>query len=127
MFKEYNFFKGYFRSSKKYNKNFKKTKFFFNSLLLDLEKKLIPLLGSYEKNYELNFSKKMVKHFSKYENIIIIGMGGSILGTKSIYSFFLQLVVVLGGQNWPVIERAVDPFNRDKKDLSSNSALDYYM
>ena len=30
----------------------------------------------------------MVKKFSKYKNIIIIGMGGSILGTKSIYSFF---------------------------------------
>jgi len=29
----------------------------------------------------------MIKKFSNYKNIIIIGMGGSILGTKSIYSF----------------------------------------
>ena len=87
MFKEYNFFKGYFKNSKKYNINIKKTKLFFNSLLSDIDNNLIPLLESYEKNYELSFSKKMVKHFSKYENIIIIGMGGSILGTKSIYSF----------------------------------------
>ena len=28
-----------------------------------------------------------VRKFSKYKNIVIIGMGGSILGTKSIYSF----------------------------------------
>jgi len=31
--------------------------------------------------------KEVVKKFSKYKNIVIIGMGGSILGTKSIYSF----------------------------------------
>ncbi len=92
MFKEYNFFKGYFNNSRKYNINIKKTKFFFNSLLSDIENNSIPLLKSYEKNYELNFSKKMVKHFSKYENIIILGMGGSILGTKSIYAFLKKKI-----------------------------------
>ena len=33
-----------------------------------------------------------VKKFSKYKNIVVIGMGGSILGTKSIYSFFKEKI-----------------------------------
>jgi len=34
----------------------------------------------------------MLNKYSKYKNIIIIGMGGSILGTKSIYSFLKQKI-----------------------------------
>ena len=82
-----NFFKNYFISSSKYKKNIKKTKKIFNSFLIDLENNQIPLLNSYEKNYEFGFSMATVRKFSKYKNIVIIGMGGSILGTKSIYSF----------------------------------------
>ena len=87
MLKEDNFFRNYFASSSKYKKNLKKTKKLFNSFLLDLTNNEIPLLDSYEKNYEFDFSKTTIKKFSKYKNIFIIGMGGSILGTKSIYSF----------------------------------------
>ena len=53
---------------------------------------LTPLLDSYEKNYEFDFSKATIRKFSKYKNIIIIGMGGSILGTKSIYSYLEKKV-----------------------------------
>jgi len=87
MLKKDNFFKHRFTRSKEYKKNLKKTKKVFNAFLLDLRNNQIPLLASYEKNYEFDFSKKTVRKFSKYKNIIIIGMGGSILGTKSIYSF----------------------------------------
>ena len=87
MLKKDNFFKNYFISSSKYKKNIKKTKKIFNSFLIDLENNQIPLLNSYEKNYEFGFSMATVRKFSKYKNIVIIGMGGSILGTKSIYSF----------------------------------------
>ena len=87
MLKKNIFFKHYFTNSSKYNKNLKKTKKVFNLFLKDLKKNKIPLLDSYEKNYEFAFSKAVIKKFSKYKNIIIIGMGGSILGTKSIYSF----------------------------------------
>ena len=87
MLKKGNFFKNYFIGSSKYNKNLKKTKKIFNSFLIDLKKNKIPLLDSYEKNYEFDFSMATVRKFSKYKNIVIIGMGGSILGTKSIYSF----------------------------------------
>jgi len=50
------------------------------------------LLDTYEKDYQYDFSTETVKKFSKYKNIIIIGMGGSILGTKSIYSFFKKRI-----------------------------------
>ena len=87
MLKKDNFFKNYFVNSSKYNKNLKKIKKIFNSFLTDLKNSRIPLLESFEKNYEFDFSPATVKKFSHYKNIFIIGMGGSILGTKSIYSF----------------------------------------
>ena len=71
-----NFFSGYFLNSKIYYKNIKKTKKIFNSFLLDLKNLKFPLLQSYEKDYEFDFSKETVKKFSKYKNIFIIGMGG---------------------------------------------------
>ena len=88
MFKKDNFFKSYFINSIKYRENLKKTKFFFSSLLVELKNNQIPMLTSYDKNFEFDFSKSLINKFSKYKNIIIIGMGGSILGTKCIYSFF---------------------------------------
>jgi len=92
MLKKNDFFKNYFINLNKYNNNLKKNNFFFNSFLVDLKNNQIPLLESYEKNYEFDFSKKTIKKFSKYKNIIIIGMGGSILGTKSIYSFLKKKI-----------------------------------
>ena len=92
MLKKDNFFKNYFVNLSKYNKNIKKTKKVFNSFIIDLKNNQIPLLESYEKNYEFDFSTAMVKKFSNYKNIVIIGMGGSILGTKSIYSFLKKKI-----------------------------------
>ena len=79
----------FFLSSKKFYQNLKKTKKLFNSFKSDLNDFKIPLLDSYQRNYEYDFTPEIVKKFSKYKNIIILGMGGSILGTKSIY-FFLK-------------------------------------
>ena len=87
MLKKNNFFRGYFTNSGQYNNNLKKTEKIFNSFLTDLKNFKIPLLESYDKDYKFDFSKSIVKKFSRYKNIIVIGMGGSILGTKSIYSF----------------------------------------
>ena len=88
MLKKDNFFKSYFIKSNRYNENIKKTKKIYNSFLTDLKICRIPLLESYKKDYKFDFSTATVKKFSKYKNIIIIGMGGSILGAKSIYSYF---------------------------------------
>ena len=87
-----NFFKIYFVNSNQYKSNIKKTKKIFNSFLIDLKNFKIPLFESYEKDYEFDFSKSLVKKFSRYKNIIVIGMGGSILGTKSIYSFLKKKI-----------------------------------
>jgi len=92
MLKKDNFFKGYFINSRQFKKNLKKTKNVFNSFLVKLKNNQIPLLASYDKNFEFDFSKSMVNKFSKYKNIIVIGMGGSILGTKSIYSFLRKKI-----------------------------------
>ena len=92
MLKKDNFFKNYFIHSSKYYNNIKKTKKIFKSFLVDLKNFKIPLLESYEKNYKYDFSKATVEKFSKYKNIVVIGMGGSILGTKSIYSFLKKSI-----------------------------------
>ncbi len=82
-----NFFTGSITNTNKYKINIKKTKKIFKSFLSDFENFKIPLLESYEKDYKFDFSKLTINKFNKYKNIVIIGMGGSILGTKSIYSF----------------------------------------
>ena len=92
MLKKNNFFKSYFINSSKYNKNLKKTEKIFNYFLTNLKNSKIPLLESYKKEYKFDFSTTTVKKFSKYKNIVVIGMGGSILGIKSIYSFLKNKV-----------------------------------
>ena len=85
--------KDYFSlNSKKFNNNLKKTKKIFNEFKIELKNYQIPMLQSLEKNYQFNFSSELVRKYSKYENIIIVGMGGSVLGAKSIYSFFKNKV-----------------------------------
>ena len=88
MLSKNNFLINFSIRSNKYYKNLEKTKKIFNSFKIDLGNFKIPLLESYEKDYMFNFSPTITKKFSKYKNIVVIGMGGSILGTKSIYSFF---------------------------------------
>ena len=92
MFKEDNFIKSYKFNLKKYYENLKKTKKIFNLLLLDLKKNQLPLFKTLQKDYEYSFSTHTKKKFLKYENIVIIGMGGSVLGAKSIYSFFKKKI-----------------------------------
>ena len=92
MLRKNNFFKNYFTKFSNYNKNLKKTKKVFNSFKLELQSNEIPLLESYYKSYEFDFSKKTIKKFSRYKNVIIIGMGGSVLGTKSICSFLKRKI-----------------------------------
>ncbi len=55
-----------------------------------LKKELIlssPLLKSLSTNYKYSFEKNIIKKFKNYENINLIGMGGSILGTEAIHDF----------------------------------------
>ena len=92
MLKKDNFFKSCFINSGKYYVNVKKTKKIYNSFITDLKNSKMPLFESYKKDYKFDFSTSTIKKFSKYNNIVIIGMGGSILGTKSIYSFLKKKI-----------------------------------
>jgi len=87
MLKKENFSRDFSIYSKNYKQNSKKVKKIFNSIKSELKNKEIPFLNSFEKDYKFDFSSSTVKKFSIYKNIVVIGMGGSILGTKSIYSF----------------------------------------
>ena len=70
-------------------KNFKIKKNFFNiarkiKLLLDENNSILKTLRS---SYKYSYSSKVVKKFKKYQNLTLIGMGGSILGSQAIYDF----------------------------------------
>ena len=82
-----NFFKNFYLKSKKFKENLKKTKKayqYIEKYLWDFPELKI---HSETSEAELDFSFKEIKKFSKFENIVVLGMGGSILGTKSIYSY----------------------------------------
>ena len=87
-----NFFVNQSLNLKLINHNLKKTKKVFNLFKNDLSNNKIPLFKSFDKKYNFSFSKNIVKNCSRYQNIIIIGMGGSVLGAKAIKSFFKQKV-----------------------------------
>ena len=42
----------------------------------------------FNKSFKLNFSNKDLKRFQKYKTVVVIGMGGSVLGSEAIYEFF---------------------------------------
>ena len=44
------------------------------------------------KKFKINCKLKDLKKFKKFKTIVIIGMGGSILGTEAIYYFFKQKI-----------------------------------
>ena len=79
-----------------YFKNFKKNKKTNSSqvkkklLLLFKEKNYI--LDSLKKNYKDSFSKKIINKYKKYSTFKVIGMGGSTLGTQTIYEFLKDTV-----------------------------------
>ena len=45
------------------------------------------MLSSFNKNYELGYSKKFLKKINSFYFFNIVGIGGSVLGAKAIYSF----------------------------------------
>ena len=45
------------------------------------------IINSLKNSYKDSYSKKKIKELNKFNEIILIGMGGSILGARSIYSF----------------------------------------
>ena len=70
-------------------KNFqlKKKDFQIKRFLTKLLKENNQILVSLGKSYKDNFVKKKLKKYKNYNHFRIIGMGGSILGSQTIYSF----------------------------------------
>ena len=58
-----------------------------NKILNEILQKKNEILESMTPGYKYSFSNKLIKKFKKFSKMRIIGMGGSILGTKAIYSF----------------------------------------
>ena len=87
---ENNINKNYFK-----NNSYLKDKIRINKIIkktyqhIDDEKNTFHVLS---KKFNFDFDKKNFKNFTKYKNIIIIGMGGSVLGAHSIYSFLKKKV-----------------------------------
>ena len=47
----------------------------------------IKILSTLSHNYKYNYSKKILHKYRNFKNFTVVGMGGSILGTKAIYQF----------------------------------------
>ena len=70
-------------------KNFKK-KTSTKKILIDLKKLLKEnneIIKSLGLKYKNSYNKKTIKKYQKFKDINVIGMGGSTLGTESIYRF----------------------------------------
>ena len=69
------------------NFNIKKPKKKIANLLKDLLNNNYSIIDSMRNSYKDSFIKKNISKYKKYSNIVLIGMGGSILGAKAIYNF----------------------------------------
>ena len=69
-------------------KNFysKKNKKFY-TLFQKLLKENNEILNSFKSDYKNSYTKETILKFKKFSEILIIGMGGSILGARAIYKF----------------------------------------
>ncbi len=75
-------------------KNFKEKKIDKNiqKLLNNLLNNDNDILNSLNKSYKDSWNKKIKSNYNKYKNVILIGMGGSIMGSRAIYSFLNQII-----------------------------------
>ena len=62
-----------------------------NDILLSLDSKKNSF-HSLSKKFNFNFKYSELKKFNKYQSVILIGMGGSALGARAIYSFCKEKV-----------------------------------
>ena len=58
-----------------------------SKILKDLTKKNNSIFSSLSKNYQDSYNKNLLSKFKNIKEIFLIGMGGSILGSKAIYNF----------------------------------------
>ena len=90
-----------------------------DNILFSLDSKK-DIFYSFSKNFNLNFKYSQLTKFNKYKSVILIGMGGSTLGAKAIYSFFRDKIkkkfIFLDNLDQLKIEKI-------KKNVNLNSSL----
>ena len=74
--------------SSKFNKKYLKIKSEISDQINEPES----VYNIFSKNFRFNFKIRDLKKFIKYKNIVIIGMGGSILGSHAIFKFLEQKI-----------------------------------
>ena len=95
---------------KRYSKKVKKN-------LDDILVKKNSVLDSLSSNYKNSYNKKTILKFKKYNNINVVGMGGSILGTESIY-FFLKSKIKKNFFFYNNLQSKIDPSHKRNKHLN---------
>ena len=69
------------------NFTFKKSKTKILSLFSKLLKEDNEILNSSKNTYLNSYNRNLINKFKNFSEVAVIGMGGSILGSKSIYNF----------------------------------------
>ena len=82
--------KNFIQSTYLNSRYFKKLSINFNKIVSEINQEILEFdttLNILSENYNFNFKEKDIKKFRNYKNLVIIGMGGSILGTEAIFNF----------------------------------------
>ena len=86
-------------------------------ILDDVLVKKNSVLDSLSSNYKNSYSKKTILKFKKYNNINVVGMGGSILGTESIY-YFLKSKIKKNFFFYNNLQSKIEPSHKRNKHLN---------
>ena len=97
--------------------NFKKTinKKLDLQIISFLKKEKNQVIKSLSKNYKNNFNKKLIKKFYDFKNFRLIGMGGSILGSQTIYDFLKSKIK----KNFYFIDNLSSKIKEEKKTITN--------
>ena len=87
-------------------------------ILKEIDKKK-DIFHSLSKSFKLNLNTEELKKFRKFNRMVVVGMGGSILGTKAIYSFLHHKIKkkIIFFDN--LDQRQIENFSKNK--LSKNN------
>ncbi len=86
-----NFIPRSFLNLKKYKKDVKIAQKYFKKIINQIGQEE-NILNLFNKNFDFNFNMSSLRRFKKFNSIVIIGMGGSILGTKAFHSFLTKKI-----------------------------------
>ncbi len=75
------------------NFNIKKVEKKVHEIFINLLKEENQVIKSLKFSYKDSWNEKILKKYKKYKVIVLIGMGGSIMGSRSIYSFLKNKIV----------------------------------